>query len=173
MPRGIEMKRGVGLILVLGVLLMVIPIAVDAISGDQPSQIRADLERTGDICDVNVQPVNKETLGNVPDAIVTLYGVGVTLGPQPSGQTFIDVPYGNYTVEVVAEGFVQSEADRNKIWTVGSACKSNGDCLCILRPSLDNAYGPASTPTATIPSFQIIPAIMALLALAHLLKTNK
>lgn len=126
------------------------PAIIPNIPGDQPSQQRDDLERTGDICDVNIHPMNAETHGLIPDAIVTLYGNGTSFGPQPSSQTFIDVPYGDYIVEVLAEGFVQSEAELNKIWTVGPPCKDNGGCLCIFKPSLDNAYGPSTIPIECI-----------------------
>ena len=152
------------------------PTVSEEFPSDKPHHDAEGFEQTGDICSVSVVPTSKET-AIIPDSIVLLYSETIAFGPEsvsPSGGiVFKEVPYGTYKIVVTAHGFKQSEEEKDRTYVVDKKCKKNGWCLCEFQPVLTSTLYPTPIPTPSIPAFQIIPAIVALLAVAYLLTRRK
>ncbi|GAH66175.1 unnamed protein product, partial [marine sediment metagenome] len=151
------------------------PTESEEFPGDKPHYDAEGFEQTGDICSVSVVPTSEDT-PIIPDSIVLLYGETIAYGPEsdPSGGiVFKEVPYGTYKIVVTAHGFKQSEEEKDRTYVVDKKCKKNGWCLCEFQPILTSTLTPTPIPTPSIPAFQIIPAIITLLAVAYLLRKRK
>lgn len=134
----------------------------------------AQLEKTGDISEVTIQPIDERMKTFPGGAIITLQGYPWKTTDLNGVVIYKDVPFGDYRIIVVCEKYVQQEDDYKEGSVAGFIYHIDSQTE-YYQPKMTGGVIVRTPPSEerNVPGFGAIFAIAGLLAVAYLFRDIK